>query len=126
MNEQTDVLQSALADDLGPALRVFGYHDDQHWTTEYIRDDLRDAYDSNAIDDIAGDLALSVVGGTRQEELYDLGAVHATVRIFEDGVVVHVPTADRVGYLVSVDHRDGLVGRDVVATVREHAAGTKR
>jgi|GEM_PF-1428112 hypothetical protein len=126
MSEQHAALRSALADDLGASLRVLGRHDGDHWTIEYLRDDLKETYDTDAVDDIADDLALSIVGVDQQEDLYDLGAIRATVRIFEDGVVVHVPTADRVGYLVSVDHRDGLVGRDVVATVREHAAGTKR
>ena len=126
MSEQTDALQFALADQLGAALRVFGHHEGEDWTVEYMRDDLRAAYDADAIDDIASDLVLSVLGGDRQEGLYELGSVRATVRIFDDGVVVHVPTDDRSGYLVSVDHSGGLVGRDVVATVREHAAGTKR
>jgi len=126
VNEQTDALHAALAADLGAELRVLGRHDGDDWTIEYIRDDLRDAYDSDAVDDIAGDLALSVLGSDRQEDLYDLGAVRATVRMFEDGTVVHVPTDDRSGYLVSVEDSEGFVGRDVVATVREHAVGTKR
>jgi len=126
MTEQPAALQSALADELDTALRVLGHHEGTDWTIEYIRDDLRDAYDTDALDDIADDLALTVVATDRQEDLYDLGGVRATVRIFEAGILVHVPTDDRSGYLVSLDHSEGVVGRDVVATVREHAAGTKR
>ena len=126
MNEPPATLQSALADKLGDSLRVLARHEAGDWTVAYVRDDLRDAYESDAVNDIAGDLALSTVGNVHQEDLYELGGVRATVRVFEDGVVAHVPTDDRSGYLISVDDEQAFDGRGVVAAVREHAAGTKR
>ncbi|NIB99101.1 hypothetical protein [Halobacterium sp. R2-5] len=41
------------------------------------------------------------------------------MRLFDTGVVVHVPTSDRSGYLVSLDGGADTTGRGVVAVVRD-------
>ena len=74
--------------------------------------------------DIADDLALDVLSAGQQECLYELGSLDATAPLFESGVVVHVPTGDRSGSLVSLEGDAGVSGREVVSLVRGAAAGT--
>ncbi|CQH52631.1 uncharacterized protein HHUB_1868 [Halobacterium hubeiense] len=114
----TDIV-AALHDAVGDALRVAGFHDGTEWHVEYMREDVREAYGDASIDDIADDLVLDVLSSPRQESLYDLGSLQATSRLFEDGLVVHVPTDERSGYLVSLDTGSDATGRDVVDVVRD-------
>ncbi|MFB6072757.1 MAG: hypothetical protein ABEJ88_07300 [Halobacterium sp.] len=122
MAETATDLVAELRDRVGDDLRVAGRHDADDWTIEYLRDDLRETYGVDAVDDIADDLVLNVLGDRRQQDLYDLGDLRATVRLFEDGFVVHVPTGDRGGYLVSLDQSADVMGQDVVAVVRDALA----
>ncbi|MGB9963489.1 hypothetical protein [Halobacterium sp. CBA1126] len=112
-------IAAALRDRVGDALRVVGFHERSNWRVEYMREDVADGYGDASIDDIADDLVLDVLSSPRQESLYELGDLHATVRLFADGVVVHVPTDDRSGYLVSLDAGGEFTGREVVAVVRD-------
>ncbi|MCG1002645.1 MULTISPECIES: hypothetical protein [Halobacterium] len=114
-------IAEALRDTVGDALRVVGFHEGSDWHIEYMREDVREGYADASIDDIADDLVLDVLASPRQESLYELGDLHATVRLFEDGVVVHVPTDDRSGYLVSLDAGGDYTGRDIVGVVRDAA-----
>lgn len=116
----TDIADGLLAT-AGDALRVVGFHEGSDWRIEYIRDDVREGYGDASIDDIADDLVLDVLASPRQESLYELGDLHATVRLFENGVVVHVPTDDRSGSLVSLDAGGDYTGRDIVGVVRDAA-----
>jgi len=109
---------AALRETVGGALRVVGFHEGSDWQITYMRDDVRDGYGDGSIDDIADDLVLDVLSTPRQESLYELGDLQATSRLFEDGLVVHVPTGDRSGYLVSLDTGGDATGRDIVDVVR--------
>lgn len=114
-----DELATALRELVGDELRVVGHHDAESWTVEYMRDDVRDSYETSALDDIADDLVFSEMGSARQEDLYALGSMHATVRLFDDGIVVHVPTEETSGYLVSLEQDAGVMGRAVVDEIRQ-------
>ena len=112
-------LVTALQERVGDALRVVGHHDADSWTIEFMRDDVTTNYEADAVDEIAGDLVLSEMSTVRQEDLYELGSLQATVRLFEDGFVVHVPTGDQSGHLVSLDDNADVTGRDIVDAVRQ-------
>ena len=112
-------IADALHDSIGDALRVVGFHEGTDWRLEFMREDVRGGYGDASIDDIADDLVLDVLSTPRQESLYELGDLHATARLFEDGLVVHVPTDDRSGYLVSLDATGDVTGRNVVDVVRD-------
>jgi hypothetical protein len=111
-------LVTALQEHAGDGLRVVGHHDADSWNVEYMREDVQSNYETDAVDEIADDLVLSQMGGGRQDELYELGSLEATVRLFEDGIVVHVPTDDHSGHLVSLDDDADVRGRSVVDLVR--------
>ncbi|MFC3478956.1 DUF7522 family protein [Halobacterium litoreum] len=122
MDETATELADELRGRVGESLRVVGHHEGDAWAVDYMRDDLRDTYETDDIDAIADDLALSAVGNDRQEDLYALGDLRATVRLFDDGIVVHVPTDAQSGYLVSVADDADVLGRDVVSVVRDTVA----
>ena len=118
MPRTDDELVATLQDRAGDALRVIGHHGAESWTIDFMREDVVDNYETDAVDEIAGDLVLSEMETVRQEDLYELGSLRATVRLFEDGFVVHVPTGEHAGRLVSLDEDADVVGRDVVDIVR--------
>lgn len=118
-------IAEALHDRIGDQLRVVGHHETDSWTVSHARDDVADSYDTDDIDTIADELRLDTVGDSRQEDIYELGDLKATIRLFEAAMVVHVPTDRHAGYLVSIDEDADIVGRDVVAFVRSTVAGTK-
>lgn len=113
-----DELVTALQERVGDELRVVGHHDADSWSVDYMREDVQSNYETDAVDEIADDLVLSQMGGGRQEELYELGSLEATVRLFDNGIVVHVPTGDHSGHLVSLDDDADVRGRNVVDLVR--------
>jgi hypothetical protein len=104
---------------LDDGLRVVGTHDESTWNIQYIRDDVADAYGDDSIEEIANDLVFDVLNIQQQESLYELGAHRATLRLFEDGFVVHVPIDSREGCLVSLDEDATLNGREVVSLVQD-------
>jgi hypothetical protein len=114
-------LVDALHGRVGGSLRIVGRHTAEAWRFDYVRDELRDAYDDGDIDDIAEELTLNEIESDYQERLYDLGDLRATVRLFEDGSIVHVPTDPATGYLVSVDDDADVNARDIISLVHEHS-----
>lgn len=119
MTGSANSLADALHERVGDTLRVVGFHEDGAWRIDYMRDDLQGTYETDVIDEIADDLLLNVVANDRQEALYELGDLQATVRLFDDGFIVHVPTGDHAGCLISLDDDADVRGRDVVDLVRE-------
>lgn len=114
-------LVEPLRDSVGPALRAVAHHEGDSWDLAYLRDDLRSEYGDGEKDDIAEDLVLTGLSGSRQESLYGLGELEATVRLFGNGLVVHVPAGERAGYFVSLDGDADVSGREVVEFVRQTA-----
>lgn len=114
-------LVEQLEDRVGSALRAVAHHEDDDWTIACLRDDLRAEHADAEKDDIAEDLVLTGLAAKRQEHLYGLGSLEATVRLFEDGFVLHVPVDDRSGYFVSLEGDADVRGREVVDLVRETA-----
>jgi len=120
MDETGTALVEALRDRVGDSLRIVGHHTADEWTLDYARPDIEDAYDDGDIDAIAEELALNELERDYHERLYDLGDQRATVRLFEEGSIVHVPTAHASGSLVSVDDDADVNARDIIALVHEH------
>ena len=118
MTGSASSLVEALRDEVGDSLRIVGCHEGNSWTVDYVRDDLEGLYETDVIDDIADDLVLNVVASERQETLYELGDMRATVRLFDEGFVVHAPVGGHDGYLVSVDEDADVRGREIVELVR--------
>jgi hypothetical protein len=114
-------LVEPLRDRAGTALRAVGYHEADAWDVAYLRDDLQRQYGDADKDDIARDLVMTGLSGSRQEALYGLGELEATVRLFDHGLVVHVPADEQSGYFVSLDGDADVRGRQVVDLVRRTA-----
>lgn len=112
-------LVEPLRERVGQELRAVAHHEADSWEIAYLREDLRHEYEDADKDEIAEDLVLTGLSGSRQEALYGLGSLEATVRLFEDGLVVHVPAGDRSGYFVSLDGDADVGGNEVVDFVRE-------
>ena len=118
MTGSASSLVDTLHERAGDSLRIVGRHEAESWDIGYVREDLQGTYETDVVDEIADDLLLNVLANERQESLYELGEMRATVRLFDDGFVVHVPTGERTGCLVSLDGDADVRGREVVDLVR--------
>lgn len=126
MAEPQRDLAPELRDHLEDGLRVVGIHDESTWNIQYIRDDVVGAYGDDSIEDVTNDPVFDVLGTQQQESRYELGDLRATVRLFDDGFVVHVPTDSHEDCPVSLDEDAALNGRDVASLVQEAPESDRR
>ncbi|WP_232700716.1 hypothetical protein [Halobacterium wangiae] len=66
-------------------------------------DDLEDQLSEDRVEEIIDDLRLQDVGRTRQEDLYNVGALYCTLRAFDDALILHFIQGDARGTLVSLN-----------------------
>lgn len=93
---------SYLRTQVGDHLRLAVTYDSDSYDTLYVRDDVAEKYPGRR-EQIIRDLLLEGVAEPRQEELYSLGTVSGTVRVFEEGITLHFTSGIHSGVLVSLD-----------------------
>lgn len=92
-----------LRQEVGEHLRLAVEYDSGSYEVLYVRDDVGEEFPDQR-DEIVRDLLLEGVAEPRQEDLYSLGSIAGTVRVFEDGVTLHFTRGLHGGVLVSLDH----------------------
>ena len=98
-SESTDALASYLLERAGSSLRAVVRYDGESYTVGYVRDDL-----SGTPDRVYEVLSNIVHADSRDEEMREeFGAVRASVQVRERGLLVHLPTDDDAGVLVSLE-----------------------
>jgi len=101
----------------GDGLRGAVHYHGRRQAPLYVREDVAEAYSDREIGRAIDDLALEAFGDpTRLTELYNLGDLEATVRWFENGVLVHYPYSGVSGVAVSFDHDVGAPLQTLVGT----------
>ncbi|MFC7096743.1 DUF7522 family protein [Halobaculum marinum] len=106
-----DALVTDLRREVGDALRAVGTYDGDDYHVRYLRDDVAPALDDDDLDAIRQGAVFDSLERDYYERLFSTaGDFEATVRRFEDALVVEVPTGHGGGVLASVDrHHDGSV-----------------
>ncbi|WP_336361246.1 hypothetical protein [Haladaptatus sp. ZSTT2] len=73
---------------LGEKLRAVGYATEAEITYTFMREDVSELYDELALSRIRDELVLSTLEQRHHEGLYAVGSLKATVRVFEQAVMV--------------------------------------
>ncbi|WP_276247992.1 MULTISPECIES: hypothetical protein [unclassified Haladaptatus] len=88
----------------GDSLRVVGYVTENERHSTVMRDDVAEQYDAAELDRIRDELVLSTIDHDHQENLYAMGTPQATVRVFEEAVLVAFDNPDEnAAIIVSLD-----------------------
>lgn len=87
----------------GDSLRVVGHYSTDDYEIVYLRDDVREQYSDDEIEEIVEDLRWESFAKPSQERQYRLGSLTCTSQASEEGVMMHFPYDDRYGTLVSLD-----------------------
>lgn len=96
-------LVSFLRDAVGGELRTILQYDQESFDFLYARED---AIEKDSAEDAQGfveDLRNAETSETRRTDLHNIGDHHATVRVYDESVLIHFPQGDDVGTLVTVD-----------------------
>ncbi|MFC4551616.1 MULTISPECIES: DUF7522 family protein [Halorussus] len=100
---RSETLTDFLRNRVGDHLRSVLYYDESGGELLYIRDDVADRYSKTEVADVERDVRLEAVDKPHQEDLYDHGALNATVRCFDDAVEMHFPHDETSGTAVALD-----------------------
>lgn len=83
-------------------LRLAVAYDSESYEVLHVRDDVAEEYPDQR-SQIVQDLLLEGVTEPRQEELFSLGSLAGTVRVFGEGITFHFTRGPHSGVLLSLD-----------------------
>lgn len=97
----TDNLQAYLQDRLEDRFRGMVKYDSAGMSIEYLRDDLEKKRIQSQFDRMIR--RLKPEASSAEQNAFPLGDLHATLRYFDDAIVLHLPTSQRGGVIVSLE-----------------------
>jgi hypothetical protein len=86
----------------GDSLRAVGHYSTDDYEIVHLRDDVREQYSDDEIEDIVEDLRWESFAKSTQERQYRFGSLNCSIQAFEEGVVMHFPYDDNRGTLISL------------------------
>ncbi|WP_101295392.1 hypothetical protein [Halegenticoccus soli] len=106
----------------GEALLGVGRYDGDSYEVLYISAEFAARYPAERLEKIAHDMYLEHLSNEYQKTLlYDFGELHATVRLFDGGIAIHVPMSESTGVAFGVEATTLSVAEDLVRACREYA-----
>lgn len=91
----------------GPYLRAVFHYENGEFERLYVRDDVAEQYSESEWDDYFSRLAAEEEDETGQTTALNVGNHHATLRLYDDALVLHFPQGEEVGTMVSFDPEAG-------------------
>jgi hypothetical protein len=86
-------------------LHAVGHYSTDDYEVVYLRDDVREQYSDDEIEDVVEDLRWESFAKSTQERQYRLGSLNCSMQAFEEGIVMHFPYDDNRGTLISLEPR---------------------
>lgn len=87
----------------GPLLRGVFHYDDGEYETVYIREDVADAYTDEELREYFSQMAFERAREHEQEEKLHVGSHHATLRLYDEALILLFPQGTGVGTLISFE-----------------------
>lgn len=94
-------LQDELQNRIGDQFRGMVKYDSTGLQIEYLRDDLEEQRLESHFDRMIQRIKPEATSA--EQNAFPLGELHATLRYFDDAIVLHLPTSRRGGVIVSLD-----------------------
>ncbi|MFT4884831.1 MAG: hypothetical protein ACI8U4_002349 [Natronomonas sp.] len=95
-------------------LRMVSTHDATNYEMQYVREDLRDAFTEEELDDAHRNIIANQVSSEDFSQAVDHGGLEAQQFFFEDVIAFIFPTSRYDGVLVSYDREGSIPVADVV------------
>jgi hypothetical protein len=87
----------------GDNLRGVAHYHEDGYELLYVRDDVARRYDDDRFAELFSTIREEMSERAQQESVYELGRLHCTVRLFDEGIVLNFSQGDRLGTSVSLD-----------------------
>lgn len=104
----------------GDALRLVGVYDHRQFKVRYLREDLDRKFTERDLQAIATAFRKESLDRDHEEDVFTLGSLDATVRLFENAVVIHYPRDRLSGTVVSLEREAGMSLSSFVAECRRN------
>ena len=104
-----------LLDAYGDGLQGVMRYDRTEYDLLFLREDLRELYDRDAVSEVFEEAVLESIGANRQEDVFTFGELTYVIRGFEKATVVQVFAGNHEGIIFSTDD---TVGLDVESVIR--------
>ncbi|WP_129114486.1 hypothetical protein [Halegenticoccus tardaugens] len=112
---------------VGDALLGVGRYDGGSYEVLYISDGFAERYPEDRLEEIARDMYLEHLSNEYQKTLlYDFGELNATVRLFDRGLAIQVPTSDSTGFAFGIERAALPVVDELVDACRTLAPRERR
>lgn len=102
-SEAPDQLVDRLHDRTGRNLRSVLYYEDGAYELAYVRTDVEHQYTDEEIERVVEEMTAEAAARPAAEWLFAHGELESIVRMFEDGVEVHIPLTETSGVAIGVD-----------------------
>ena len=104
-----------LREQAGEHLRGAIHYSADEYVSLYLRDDVRDLYTSEKMEELVAYFRQENRNQT-SEEPFDLGTRHCTVNFFDDALLFHFTQGENVGTVITFEPE---AGRDIVGFITE-------
>ena len=103
MSEEASQFVGFLKRQAGENLRGVAHYYEDGYELLYAREDVSRRYDEDRFEELFSTIRKEMSERTQQESVYELGTLHCTVRLFDDGIVLNFSQGDKIGTSVSLD-----------------------
>ena len=111
-------LSSYLNDRVGDQLRGVAHYREDDFTVVYLRDDIREHRHRDEIDQML--TRIKQEGTANEEQSFPFGHLHATLRIFDETIFMHLPIENLSGVVVALEPEVALKLNSFVGDCLEH------
>lgn len=92
----------------GDSLRLIGLYNHETFKIQCARPDLDRKFTEQDLQEMATELRKESIERYHEEQAFTLGSLDATVRLFENAVVIHYPRDQVSGTVVSLEREAGM------------------
>lgn len=114
-------LATFLKEEIGNELRSVIYHDEETFDLVYARDDVREQYSENDLEQVRQELGVSSFGKPALEDLYVHGELNCTVHCFDEAIEMQFIVSDTEGIAVGLDPAAFVTHRTFIGRCLEKA-----
>lgn len=99
---------SFMREQAGDSLRLVGLYNHETFNIQYVRPDLDRKFTEQDLREMATELRKESIERYHEEQAFTLGSLDATVRLFENAVIIHYPRGQISGTIVSLEREAGM------------------
>lgn len=114
-------LTEFLKQEVGNELRSVIHYDKETFEVVYARNDVKDEYTEDDLEDVRQELGVATFGKPAMEELYVHGDLQCTVHCFENAVEMQFLVSETEGIAVGLDPAAFVTHRTFIGRCLEEA-----